>query len=105
MSIQRIVCFKFKEGLDEASIRRHMQDFAGMKESISQIKEYRGGLTKPGDFNAPPDFDSMHYLVFSRIEDIDIYYHHPSHQSFIQNNQTSWQNVLVLNSDIEGNAV
>ena len=64
MYIQRIVCFKFKDGVSAEAVQQHMQDFAGMKALIPQIQDYRGGLTKPGDLNAPPDFDTMHYMSF-----------------------------------------
>jgi hypothetical protein len=100
MAIQRIVCFKFKEGTSEEAICRHMEDFAAMKGAISQIKEYRGGRTKPGDNNRVPDFDTMHYLVYDCMEDIDIYIPHEAHQNFIARNREIWENVLVLNSVI-----
>ncbi len=102
MSIQRIVCFKFKAGTPEAAIQQHMADFAGMKDSITQIQEYRGGRTKPGDYNRPPDFDTMHYMTFASMEAIDIYFYHEAHQRFIQRNKEVWENVLVLNSEIDG---
>lgn len=100
MSIQRIVCFKFKEGTSEAAIQQHLADFAGMKDFISQIKEYRGGLTRPGDDNRPPDYDVMHYLTFNSMEDIELYRPHEAHLRFIERNRNTWENVLVLNSEI-----
>ena len=100
MAIQRIVCFKFKAGVSSEAVEQHMQDFAGMKTAIVQIQEYRGGMTKPGDFNSPPEFDVMHYMTFASMEDIDIYFPHPAHQAFISRNKESWEKVLVLNSEI-----
>ena len=100
MTIQRIVCFKFKPGTPEIAVQQHMQDFAGMKDFITQIQEYRGGPTRPGDFNRAPDFDTMHYMTFASMEDIDIYFHHEAHQRFIQRNKEGWENVLVLNSEL-----
>ena len=102
MSIQRIVCFKFKEGTSESAIEQHMADFAGMKAFIPQIKEYRGGLTKPGDNNRPPDYDTMHYMIFDSLEDIELYRPHEAHLRFIERNKASWEHVLVLNSEING---
>lgn len=99
MPIQRIVCFKFNPGVSEATVQQHMQDFAGMKNEIAQILEYRGGRTCPGDYNRPPDFDAMHYMTFASMEDIDIYFHHEAHQRFIQRNKAVWASVLVLNSE------
>jgi hypothetical protein len=101
MSIQRIVCFKFKPGVSAEAIRQHMQDFSAMKDAIPQILEYRGGRTKPGDNNSAPAFDAMHYLVYASMEDIDLYIPHEAHQRFIARNRDSWESVLVLNSEID----
>lgn len=100
MAIQRIVCFKFKPGISSAAMAQHMQDFAGLKPAIAQIQEYRAGMTKPGDFNSPPEYDVMHYMTFASMEDIDRYIPHPAHQSFIARNKETWEKVLVLNSEI-----
>jgi hypothetical protein len=100
MTIQRIVCFKFKAGTSEEAIQQHMQDFGAMEDAIPQIREYRGGRTKPGDNNAPPAFDTMHYLTYNSMEDIDLYIPHAAHQSFIARNRENWESVLVLNSEI-----
>jgi hypothetical protein len=101
MTIQRIVCFTFKPGTPETSIQQHMADFAGMKDTIPQILEYRGGSTKPGDFNSPPVYDVMHYLTFASMEDIEKYIPHEAHQRFIERNKAVWDKVLVLNSEIK----
>ncbi len=101
MSIQRIVCFKFKSGTSGPAIHQHMADFAGMKDLIPQILEYRGGQTKPGDYNSPPGFDTMHYMTFESMAAIEIYFHHEAHQRFIERNKAVWENVLVLNADID----
>lgn len=98
MTIQRIVCFKFKEGTPEEAIQQHMDDFAAMQPAIPQIIEYRGGRTKPGDNNRPPDFDTMHYLTYASMDDIDVYLPHPAHRRFIELNREIWANVLVLNA-------
>ena len=99
MPIQRTVCFKFKPETSQAAVQQHMQDFAGMKDFIPQIQEYRGGPTRPGDYNRPSDFDTMHYMTFASMEDIDIYFHHEAHQRFIQRNKEVWASVQVLNSE------
>ncbi|MBE0696649.1 MAG: Dabb family protein [Anaerolineaceae bacterium] len=101
MSIQRIVCFKFKPGVSNEAVQQHMQDFAAMKSAIPQILDYRGGRTLPGDNNQAPDFDVMHYLVYASMEDIDLYIPHEAHQRFIARNHASWEKVLVLNSEID----
>jgi hypothetical protein len=102
MPIQRIVCFKFKPGVSAEAIAQHMTDFAGMEDAIPQIRQYRGGETRPGDNNRPPDFDAMHYMTFNSMEDIDLYIPHPAHQRFIERNKEIWENVLVLNSEFAG---
>jgi hypothetical protein len=102
MPIQRIVCFKFIEGVSEEAIGQHLQDFAGLKTAIPQIQEYRAGLTRPGDNNRPADYDVMHYMTFDSMEAIDVYIPHPAHQAFVARNRASWNGVLVLNSEIEG---
>lgn len=101
MPIQRIVCFKFKPGATEDAIRQHMADFAAIQPACPQVREYRGGRTQPGDDNAPPDFDVMHYLTFDTLDDIELYRPHPAHQHFIERNRHIWEKVLVLNSEIE----
>lgn len=102
MAIQRIVCFKFKQGTSPERIQQHMDDFAGMEPAIVQIKQYRGGLTKPGDNNQPPDYDTMHYMIFDSLEEIEIYRVHEAHQNFIRCNRDCWEKVLVLNSEVDG---
>lgn len=101
MTIQRIVLFKFKDGTGEEAIRQHMQDFAAMQGAIPQILEYRGGRTRPGDQNRPPDYDVMHYLTFANMAAIDQYIPHQAHQFFINRNREHWSQVLVLNSEID----
>lgn len=99
MPIQRIVCFQFNAQATQADKLQHMQDFAAMQPAIPQILAYRGGFTCPGDYNRPPDFDTMHYLTFASMADVDIYFHHEAHQRFIERNKAAWANVLVLNSE------
>lgn len=101
MLIQRIVCFKFKPGTSEEAIRQHMADFAAIQPAVEQVREYHAGRTQPGDDNAAPAFDVMHYLTFASMDDIEIYRPHPAHQRFIERNKGIWENVLVLNSEIE----
>lgn len=100
MTIQRIVCFKFIAGVDQEAISRHMADFAGLKDEIAQIREYRGGLSRPGDDNSTPEYDCMHYMIFDSLGDIEQYRPHPAHLRFIERNKAVWQKVLVLNTEI-----
>jgi hypothetical protein len=48
-----------------------------------------------------PRYDSLHYLVFEREEEIQCYFDNPAHQQFIQRSRSIWEDVLVLNSPIE----
>lgn len=97
--IQRIVCFKFKSGVSQTAVEKHMADFAGLEGAIEQIKHYSAG---PVINKESPEYDSVHYLRFESTDAIDIYYHHDAHQRFISENRESWESVLVLDSAIEG---
>jgi hypothetical protein len=61
---QRIVCFKFKKTASEHAIQAHMKDLAGLKETIPQIVNYKGGLTVATQADGEPEWDSVHYLTF-----------------------------------------
>jgi len=98
---QRIVCFKFKKTASEHAIQAHIKDLAGLKETIPQIVNYKGGLTVATQADGEPEWDSMHYLTFVSIEDIETYYHHPAHQAFIQKHKDIWEDALVCNAAID----
>lgn len=98
---QRIVCFKFKDDVAEDGIRRHMADFAALKEAIPQIAAYSGGMVVEND-EMPSHYDSMHYLTFCAQDDLDTYFHHAAHQQFVAAHKDKWANVLVLNATVEG---
>jgi len=100
--VQRIVCFNFKKGTDEAKIQAHMDDFASLAGKIPQIKKYYGGRAISGELGAPADYDSLHYVHFHSMEDVDIYFHHPEHKAFIERNRDIWEKgVLVLNAELD----
>jgi hypothetical protein len=101
MPYQRIVCFKFKKNASPQAIQRHMDSFKAMQQHIPQILSYSGGRATSGDLNRPPDYDTMHYLIFASPADIDIYFHHPAHQRFIEENKAIWDKVFVLAATIE----
>ena len=98
---QRIVCFKFKEDAAEQAIQQHMDSFQVLKQHIPQIVSHTGGRSVVAGEDKPPEFDSMHYLTFASLADIEIYFHHKAHQDFIQKNKTIWDNVLVLNASVD----
>lgn len=98
--IQRIVCFKFKEGTTKEAIEQHMRGFNHLKDSISYILSYRAGFTVKGDLVEKPEYDVMHYSTYRNEEEIRLYSIHPVHQRFIQQNKTIWEKVVVINSRV-----
>jgi uncharacterized protein (TIGR02118 family) len=100
--IQRIVCFRFKNDAGDDKIKAHMDDFAALADKIPAIKSYYGGRAISGDKGAPPEYDTLHYLTFDSMEDVDTYFHHEEHQAFIERNRANKnRKVLVLNANID----
>lgn len=100
MGCQKVVCFKFKNGVTSEEIKRHMDDFCKLKDDIPQITSYYAGKTLTGDDGAMPEYDSMHYLIFRNHEDSEIYNHHEAHQNFVKRNNSLWDKVFVALSEI-----
>ncbi len=100
MAIQRIVCFKFTETASEQERQSHMRALAALKDAIPQIASYSGGFSISGDFDSAPKYDTLHYLTFAAMEDVDVYFNHPVHQQFVADYRHLWADVLVLNADI-----
>ena len=98
--IQRFVCFKFKENTPFERIEEHMDMFLALKTAIPQIVSYQGGLSY-ADGEGSQKFDTAHYVSYNCKEDVDIYYHHEAHQQFIEKNKANWENVLVIDSEIQ----
>ncbi|NDJ77285.1 MAG: Dabb family protein [Chloroflexi bacterium] len=98
---QRIVCFKFKAGTSPEVVQAHMADFRQLQDAMPYIVSYSGGLAISGDQGAPPGYDSLHYLTFSTLDDIDRYFAHDAHQRFITAHKDIWADVLVLNAEID----
>ncbi len=99
---QRIVCFKFREDATEADIQQHMDLFDRLKEHIEVIQSYSAGQVISGD--SGENYDSVHYLTFKTLDDIDHYVSHSAHQHFVRVNKHLWTQVLVLNAPIETGA-
>jgi hypothetical protein len=79
-----------------------MDDFAGLADKIPEIRKYIGGRAISGERGAPADYDSLHYLHFDSMEDIDTYFNHSEHKAFIDRHRPIWEEgVLVLNAQIE----
>lgn len=99
--IQRIVCFKFKADAAPEAIDGLMAGFAALRDVIPQIVEYRAGRVVVQSQQIP-DYDSMHYLTFANLADVDGYFHHEAHQQFVRDHREVWERVLVLNAAFEG---
>jgi hypothetical protein len=96
---QRFVCFKFVENTPSGAIQRHLGMFAALKDTIPQIVSYAGGKTFTGGEGADR-YDTAHYVTYKTEEDIDIYFHHPAHQEFMEANRVHWADVLVVDSEV-----
>ncbi|MBN2305008.1 MAG: Dabb family protein [Anaerolineae bacterium] len=97
---QRFVCFKFKDGTAPEAIRQHMAMFAALKDTIPQIVAYAGGMVLQNS-SEPYPYDSAHYVTYATQVDIDVYFHHADHQAFIAANKAIWDQVLVVDSEID----
>ena len=100
MTIQRVICFKFKKGTSQEEITRHMHSLAALQSAIPQIKTYAASLTVPDELGNLPSFDSLHYVTFATMADVETYFHHQAHQDFIAENKHIWEDVLVLNGEL-----
>lgn len=94
---QHVVYFKFKSGVTEAEKQQHMEDFAGLEESIPGIKSYSAGYTFKVPYEKTADYDCAHVVGFSSEEDMETYFHHEAHQRFIERNKEFWEAVEVVN--------
>ncbi|WP_234733777.1 Dabb family protein [Tellurirhabdus bombi] len=97
---QRIVCFKFKEGIKNEAVEKHMREFAMLKHEIPQIISYSAGTTLKSEEGKTATYDVMHYLTFQTEADIETYGRNEKYQEFVKRNQDNWEDVMVINSDI-----
>ena len=67
---QRIVCFKFKEGISAEAIKQHMSDFQDLKRQMPEIAAYSAGETF-GEENSTAEYDVMHYLTFRTETEVE----------------------------------
>ncbi|RIV20635.1 Dabb family protein [Fibrisoma montanum] len=96
---QRIVCVKFKKGVENQAVEQHMHGFASLKHEIPQIVNYSSGRTILPD-GAVADYDVMHYLTFQSEDDILAYEKSEAYRQFIERNKGAWEKILVVNADI-----
>ena len=96
--MQHFVCFKFKDGTSPEAVQQHLDMFTELKDKIPQIVDYAGGPVVPG---AAQKFDTAHNVVFASLDDLNIYLPHEAHQQFIEANKAIWDEVLVVDSEIQ----
>ena len=99
--VQHIVAFKFKEGTSPEAIQKHMDDFGGLKAKIPEIRSYEAGKTFKVPYEPTADYDVMHYTTFANEADMEVYFNHPDHQKFIEENKANWADAFVSNSKVE----
>ena len=96
-----MVAFKFKEGTSSEAIQKHMNDFAGLQDKVPELRSYEAGETFKVDYESTADYDVMHYTTFANEADMKVYFDHPDHQKFIEENKDSWADVFVSNSRVK----
>lgn len=97
---QHVVCFKFKPDAPPEAVNKHLSDFHALQDAISQIVFYEAGRVIETD-ESKLVYDVVHYLTFNSLEDMAIYSQHEAHQRFIEENSAIWDNVMVLDAEIE----
>jgi hypothetical protein len=98
--LQHIVYFKFKAGVSEAAITRHVDGFTALKSKIPQILSYASGQTVVLD-NSSGEYDIVHHLTFASESDVLVFEHSPHTLQFVSLNKPSWDRSLVVNSRID----
>jgi hypothetical protein len=97
---QRVICIKFKEGTSNEEIEKHMRDFAVMKNNVKDVVAYSAGKVQKADGNKS-EYDVIHYLTFRTDEAAKQYTSNADRSEFVKENQSHWDKVLEMNSDIE----
>jgi len=97
---QRVVCVKFKSGTTPEDIEKHMRDFASMKNNVTDVVAYSAGRVQKTDA-ADSQFDVIHYLTFRTNEAALKYAANADRKAFVKSNESNWEKVLELNSNIE----
>ena len=97
---QRVVCIKFKAGTTKEDVEKHMRDFAIMKNSVQDVVAYSAGHVQKTDA-ADSQFDVIHYLTFRTKEGAQQYAANADRKAFVKSNESNWDKVLELNSNIE----
>ena len=97
---QRVVCIKFKPGTSSEVIEKHFRDFASMKNHVKDVVAYSAGHVQKAE-GTNNQFDVVHYLTFRTDESAQAYGNNIDRKEFVDKNQSNWDNVLEMNSNIE----
>ncbi len=98
--IQRIVCYKFKEGKKQILVKKHLEAFQNLKREIPEIVAYSAGETNLSK-EASETYDVMHYLTFRNKAEIEKFNQSTQYQTFEKENSSNWEKVLVIDADIK----
>lgn len=97
---QRIVCIKFKSGTTSEEMEKEMRDFAVLKNNVKDVVAYSAGRVQKNDGNKS-EYDVIHYLTFRTDEAAKQYASNAYRNDFVKSNESHWDKVLEMNSDIE----
>ena len=101
MAVNHVVFFKFKEGASQDEINQHMSMFQQLSETVSGITDYSAGKAFGVEYESTADYDCMHCVKCESEADLEAYFFNDKHKEFIEKNKHLWEDVLVLNADIE----
>jgi hypothetical protein len=71
-----------------------------MKNAVKDVVAYSAGHVQKSGENEN-QFDVIHYLTFRTKEGAQLYAANADRKAFVNANQTNWDNVLEMNSNIE----
>lgn len=97
---QQVFCVKFKNSIDKQAVERHMHAFASLKRETKAIVGYSAGRTI-APAGQPGAYDVIHYLTFQSEDDMKAFEKSDEFKTFKIENQAAWENVLVINADIQ----
>lgn len=97
---QKVILYKFKEGVSKETMEKHLQDFKLMKRDAHEIVDYSAGYTYDL-VNQKSSFDVMHYLTFKSEQDIEKYMTSEPYKNFVKAHENLWEEVLIVNSQIK----
>ncbi len=93
--IRHVVCFKFKEDADPATIRKVEREFAALKGKISGIRSLEWGKNNsPEGLNK--GFTHCFIVTFENEKARTAYLPHPDHQAFVSILKPILEDVFVI---------